>query len=416
MHCRPASANSSWLQELWNIDQRHSGAKPLLPTEQQPPGVSSFVVNEQAIQIGTRRSPVPLSKLFPGPIAWSDGQPPRTYMLFDELVRAAVRYSNAPRDNAASERSAYIQSVCDFANEVLRSKVMYRVRDILRSLRLPSLDWLNTNRFTWQEFVYRFWFHSTDCMQLTAPGRVTLPSTKDLIQRFRSSDKSPPATEVIKELIAEAQSSHKTLIHPLGNGTTPGLDQQFFDLPADKARDSLGHFLKSSADELPSYVVLLMALVDDLMLLYRLDNVDFNPPFLHLFVGDYRSSERTLGGYHFWYKAFTDSNNLDARGRIDSGGLRYDSSFSRKGPCLPEAIALDLQMQLSVPGENRVLVELRKQKCGFFNGCSPEGLMALCMVAHYAGNHAGKLHFRGHDVGLFVNRSGGSFVSAYPEI
>jgi len=105
--------------------------------------------------------------------------------------------------------------------------------------------------------------------------------------------------------------------------------------------------------------------------------------FEHVFVGE--QNGESVNGYHFWYKYYLDDNAVkgyaNEKDNMDFLGIEYKLHKS-EGIATPEFISLKYVWD-ALDYESNTTVTLTK-KIGSFNvGCSPEGLIALGMVAFY---------------------------------
>ncbi len=131
--------------------------------------------------------------------------------------------------------------------------------------------------------------------------------------------------------------------------------------------------------------------------------------FEHVFVGEQRGDK--LGGYHFWYKYYLDDTTKTDGKDIDYGGTRYtNTNTAELGVANPDSVTISYT--LSVGSD----IELKKRIGGHLVGCSPEGLIALGLVAFYS-----RPEFRNdivingarYDVVLFKGDSEGKSINTF---
>ena len=105
--------------------------------------------------------------------------------------------------------------------------------------------------------------------------------------------------------------------------------------------------------------------------------------FEHVFVGEKNGSN--LGGYHFWWKYYLDDKAVpgyaDGKDNMRFLGSRY-RSLNREGVANPYVVTLSHSWD-AFDYENNKNEKINKRIGGFLVGCSPEGLIALGMVAFY---------------------------------
>lgn len=129
---------------------------------------------------------------------------------------------------------------------------------------------------------------------------------------------------------------------------------------------------------------------------YKKGNSPNRSGFEHVFVGD--QNDETLGGYHFWYKYWLDDggNNEDNRNEDLKESIYYDNpsdninyvrnefkDFEQGGIKNPDVATVRYSLN-AIDFENDLqTVPLKKPIGGHFVGCSPEGLIALGLVAFH---------------------------------
>lgn len=98
--------------------------------------------------------------------------------------------------------------------------------------------------------------------------------------------------------------------------------------------------------------------------------------FEHIIVGEQKGGN--VSGYHFWYKYYLDdSNSLLDKDTIKYKGLKGKNQPQNK--IVPEVSTISYSWD-AFDYQTEVYRPLFKKIGGFFNGCSPEGLMALGTV------------------------------------
>ncbi len=131
--------------------------------------------------------------------------------------------------------------------------------------------------------------------------------------------------------------------------------------------------------------------------------------FEHVFVGEQRGGK--LGGYHFWYKYYLDDMTKKDVKDIDYEGTRYtNTNMTEMGVANPDSVTISYTLTV---GNG---IELEKRIGGHLVGCSPEGLIALGLVALYSRPEYGNdivINGAKYDVVLFTGDSEGQSINTF---
>lgn len=296
-----------------------------------------------------------------------------TYTLFEALednfnpFPAMGERDPTPEDLA--EMDAFIQAVAE-------TPPLVKAREILTQRAYPKYVRDRGGR-SWEDFLLEFWFSSSD----PSPD----PQTMTAAQALESFGASGLVERLVGFINADASVSGQAPQAPIAHAIAPA----DFNLPI---RD----FLTQSSSALnPDLHSVLRALVLDGAALQRSTIGGGDTAFEHLFLGEfggttqdeYGHQQWKLGGYHFWYKYQRDQEKFAASGDFTYRGLRYETGVQEIGVQTPEmsSISFGLSLFYTDPGTGRTDKYFSIKKTGsLFNGCSPEGLMALAMVRYYA--------------------------------
>ena len=119
------------------------------------------------------------------------------------------------------------------------------------------------------------------------------------------------------------------------------------------------------------------------------DIYDYSPStphrsgFEHVFVGEKKSKK--LGGYHYWHKYYLDDKAIPGYANGEDNmqflGVKY-RDLTPQGVANPDVVTISHEWD-AFDYENGGSTKLIKSTGGFMVGCSPEGLIALGLVAFF---------------------------------